>query len=91
MHTCEKNINVVNSHTGTRKQKKKRNKKTAEDNEGDANDVKEPDSLEDDEDTGLGSSIDSCEDLRERLRAKIEMLQGSVAQYYWYIAIFLPV
>ncbi|KAI0213380.1 hypothetical protein LSAT2_001595 [Lamellibrachia satsuma] len=61
---------------GTRKQKKKRNKKMAEDNEGDANDVKEPDSLEDDEDTGLGSSIDSCEDLRERLRAKIEMLQA---------------
>ena len=51
--------------------------------------MKEPDSLEDDEDTGLGSSIDSCEDLRERLRAKIEMLQGSVARYYRYIAVFL--
>ena len=60
---------------GKKQKKKKRHKKMTEEEDTDE-DEKEPDSLEDDEDTGLGSSIDSCEDLRERLRAKIEMLQG---------------
>jgi len=68
---------------GKKQKKKKRHKKTTEEDSDE--DEKEPDSLEDDEDTGLGSSIDSCEDLRERLRAKIEMLQGGshCCSAYW--------
>ena len=34
---------------------------------------------DDDDDDGLGSSVDSMEDLREKLHAKIESLQGEQA------------
>ena len=72
--------NVEHFLSETRKQKKNQPRKSAEDDgkspDNMEDDGKSPDNMEDDEDTGLGSSIESCEDLRDRLRVKIEMMQG---------------
>ena len=71
--TAHEKVEIV--HSETKKQKNKNQPRKSPEDAGKSHD-KEDDGMEDDEDTGLGSSIESCEDLRDRLRNKIEMMQG---------------